>query len=313
MNGLFLVESPFQLLCAYEAMSAYALQHSTIVVRFSRKKKNDDQLKKLIDLLFEQDQLPSIITIAAENRRFMDYMKLFFLCMYVALRMVMFQYVFIGNAESGVLKLATLPVSKRKIVLLDDGIKSFLIQERSSAETNYNMFTMLYGVVPFQCQEICVNDFSVLKNKILNSSTIVDDQILFIGTDISEYGMMSEGEYVAAVKAVVDACKASKVVYVPHRLECECKLLKLKQVPGMELKRTDYPVELYSFYNQEVPKTIYSFYSGALISLHCIYGETITVRGLIFDYSQSEYQSDIDRIYTLMGQYVTVEEVPIAT
>ncbi len=312
MNGLFLVESPFQLLCAYEAMSAYALQQFTVVVRLSRKKKSDDQLKKLIDILFDENQFPKIITIGAEDRRFIDYMELIFLCMYVALRMVMFQYIFIGNAESGVLKLATLPVSKRKIVLLDDGIKSFLIQERSSAEKNYNMFTMLYGMVPFDHQKVCINDFSVLKKKVLNSCTVIDDQVLFIGTDISEYGMVSQREYVASVKTVVDACKASKVVYIPHRLECDSKLQKLKKISGLVLKSTDYPVELYSFYNQEIPKTIYSFYSGALISLHCIYGEIITIHGLIFDYSQSEYQSDIDRIYTLMGKYVTVEEVPIA-
>ena len=302
MKSLLFIESPIQLINAYEAINKYSIKKYKIIVRFSKVIQNDEQIQYVIDKLKIQNI--KYITIGINNRNIKDYLQLFY---YKYLYKVPqdIDKIFIGNYDSGFLNLIIKKVTKDKIVLLDDGAKTIDIQAKFTDLNNYNLFTM-YDFKAYKNQEIIKNDFINLQTN-LQQLKINQEQILFLGLKLSEIGIVTQEYYVELINKIALFYQGKQIIYISHRGETKTKLDKLKNIKNLEVIQLDYPVELYGLYNEEIPYKVSSFYSTALLTMKNIYG--IEAESFMFDYNNSKYKDSIDNVYDYYKENIYIRDL----
>jgi len=302
MKSLVFIESPLQLLNAYEAIEKFSIKKYEIVVRLSNIPQNDEHIQYVIDKLNIQNI--NYITIGIENRNFIDYLQLFYY-KYIYEISKDIDKIFIGNYNSGFLNLIIQKTEKEKIILLDDGAKTIDIQKKFTDLDNYNLFTM-YDFKANKNQEIVKNNFLRLQNN-LQKLKINQEQILFLGLKLSEIEIVTEKYYIEQIIKITSFYKDKKIVYISHRGEDKAKLEKLQNIQNLEVLQLDYPVELYGLYNEEIPYQVASFYSTALLTMKNIYG--IEAEGFMFNFKESEYKKLIQNVYDYYGKYFKVQDL----
>jgi len=299
MKSLLFIESPLQLLNAYEAVKKYSIIEYEIIVRLSKVVQNDEQIKYVIDKLNIQNI--KYITIGIKNRNFLDYLQLFYY-KYIYKVSNDIDKIFIGNYDSGFLNLIMKKTEKEKIILLDDGAKTIDIQKKFTDIKNYNLFTM-YDFQAYKNQEIVKNDFTRLQTN-LQQLKINQEQILFLGLKLSEIGIVTQEYYIEQIIRIASFYKDKKLVYISHRGETKIKLNKLKTIKNLEIIQLNYPVELYGLYNDDIPYKVASFYSTALLTMKNIYN--LKVESFMFDYQDSEYKEIIENVYDYYKDYLEI-------
>jgi hypothetical protein len=303
-KAIFFIEAPFQLISVYEAIFTFSLEKSyVLMVRMSGNEENDSQLRKVVSLLFNCKEKIHYIYIKNQNKTFKDYLKIVYYVLKLSITQIKYNYVFIGNIESGFLSLLVKFVNRDKIFLLDDGVKNLINQNNFSNADNYNMFTMLTTIKPLIGQSIKYNSFKNIKNitfpKTLSSK--LDKEItLFLGSKIVELDVISKSSYLEYLQYVLDDSKEDLMIYIPHRGE---KLDKLKDIKikysNFYIQHLDLPIELYQLDDLPI-KSILSFYSAALISLKLKYPDK-KIYYLPFKYKK--YGQSIDIVYSSFASY----------
>jgi len=301
MKSLLFVESPLQLLNAFEAIKKFELSEYILVIRLSNRRTNDRQILYLIEKLKLKNI--HIISINVDKRTLIDYSKLFF-CRFRYIFNVV-DKVFIGNFNSGFFRIIMKQFHRKDIILLDDGAKSIDIQKKFSNLFNYNLFT-IYDFVPLKNQKIYKNNYLALKIN-LNHLVINSNCILFLGLKLSEFGIISEKYYLEIIEKISRNYTDKEIIYVSHREEKKSKLEKIEKFSNLKIIQLDYPVELYGLYQNEIPYKICSLYSTALLTMKKIY--RVEVESFKFDYSESEYKNIIDNVYEYYSKYIEVKEL----
>lgn len=288
-QNYFLVESPLQIINAFEAINSFNLKNYKIFIRYSGNFKNDRQLDRLIKILAIDSNKIKKIKILAKNKNFTDWTKIIFLKIYF--RFIQIDKLFIGNLESGFFSTIYKNINRTQVIGLDDGSKTISLQSKFTKDNYYNLFTM-YRLTEIKYQKIYLNDYSGIKNMIKDKNKI--DKILFLGADLVEMCLISEEKYLLLITKISEHYNKN-IIYIPHRHEDERKLKKISKFRNFEIKNIDYPVELYGLYEKEIPNTVASFYSTALLSMQNIYG--IQSESFYFDFSNSEHKESIDSVY----------------
>jgi len=306
MKALFFIEAPFQLLSAYEAISVYGVTKYKIFIRLSGKKNNDLQIIKLSETLFKNKLNIKYFCIKADKKSFLDLLVLIYIKINYIFINYKYDYIFIGNYDSKVLKIIINSIKKDRLILLDDGIKNILFQNNFNNNNNFNMFTMLTSIKPYLTQNIKYNFFLKFKNILKTVNIEMSDMVLFIGVDISESGIISEKQYLYFVEML--SRKYKNIIYIPHRAEFELKVNLINTFSNILVENINYPIELYPYYKQSIPTHILSFYSGALVSMNCLYPE-IDITSYKFDYKNSSNTINLESVYNLLENYVKVVEI----
>jgi hypothetical protein len=289
LKDILFVESPLQLLNALEAIKNFDLKNYILYVRYSKQKTNDEQLDKLIKIFDVQPTILKKINLSSKHRTFSDYIKIFFYFFYS--KFFKINRLFIGNIDSKFLSLIYKNVSKNKIIALDDGAKTIALQKKFNETDFYNLFTM-YNLKKLNNQIIYKNNYNNVKSLLKNKDKT--ENILFLGTKLNEVGIISENEYILLINKIAKYYNKN-IIYIPHRGEDEKKLNKISKFQNFKIKNIDYPVELYGLYEKEIPNTVASFYSTALLSMQNIYG--IQSESFYFDFSNSEHKESIESVY----------------
>jgi len=307
-KSLFLIEAPFQLLSAYEAIYDYDINQYTIIIRLSNIENNDLQLKKLVNILFKNDEQVKYISLSAKNKSFLEYLKSLYYIICFSIYQIKYSKIFFGNLESGFLSKIIKLTKHNKIILLDDGIKSIIFQNKFSENMFYNLYTMVDDLKYIPNQEIVVNRFNRL-HKLLKSVHYTDD-IMFIGSKLSEVNIIEESYYIALIKEISKQYEGEIIKYVQHRGENKEKLLKIAQINNIEVIKLEYPLEFYPLYSSLLPKTIVSFYSAALISMRKLYPES-TMIAYKFDFTTYEQKENIEKAYEYLTKHMKVVELNV--
>jgi hypothetical protein len=294
-KSLLFVESPLQLLNAYEAINKFNLINYKIVIRLSSEELNDKQMKNIVNYL-KIDNI-SYILIKTKNRTIFDYAKLIFNRIQYLFTKV--DKVFIGNYHSGFLNLIMKQFNKKKIILLDDGSKTIAIQNDFTENNFYNIFSM-YDIKAILNQKIYKNEYSCI-TKICKNKETRNQDILFLGMKLSEYGIISEEYYMELITKISNYYNDKNIIYIPHRGESQKKLSLIEEYKNISIKYLEYPVELYGLYEDTIPYKVASFYSTALLTMKNIY--KMEAESFIFDYTESEYQNAIDLVYEYNSKY----------
>jgi hypothetical protein len=301
MRNLFFIESPLQLLNAYEVIFEFNLKNYKIIIRLSKMKENDKQIKYLVKYLDIKNV--KFITIKAEKKSLNDYIKLFVYQYKFIMKKI--DKVFIGNFDSGFFKLILKQFPKEKIILLDDGSKTLAIQKQFSESNFYNLFTM-YDITSVKNQIIYKNKYKKLNEK-LKSLNIVHNEVLFLGMKLSEIGVISEKEYIRLLQKISTEYKDKNIIYIPHRGESVIKLQKISEIENITIKSYDYPVELLGLFEDSLPYKVASFYSTAVLTMKYIYN--IEAECFLFDYNDSQYRTLIDEVYDYYKKVIDVKEI----
>ncbi|WP_457564273.1 polysialyltransferase family glycosyltransferase [Caminibacter sp.] len=296
-KNLIFVESPLQLINAFEAVENFDLKDYIIYIRLSGKYKNDLQLKKLAGFL-KLDNV-KYFNINSSNK-IAGIMQFLLFNMKNSIKYA--DKLFIGNFESKILKMIMKKIDYKELILLDDGAKTIFLHS-SFKEKPYDLFTM-YDLKPYKGQKIYKNTLQKIKN-LLTSLEIDDDTIMFIGSKLSEENIMEEKKYIEVLQKLSE--KYKNIIYVPHREESESKLKKIAEIKNIEIKPLDYPVEFYGFYEKTIPYKAVSFYSTALITLKKLY--EIEVESLLFDYTSSKHKNAIEKVYEYYKKHIKVTDI----
>lgn len=304
MKNLFFVESPLQLLNAYEADNHFNGEESLYLIRLSNNKLNDEQIIKLINS-FAIKEKSFVISINSKHKKLKDLLKIFILKFYIFVIQIKFEKVFIGNIESGLLSLLTKNIDRKKKILLDDGAKSLVIQKKFTDDYNLNFFSF-YDLKPFKNQIIYKNDFKKLKETISFDNS--ENEILLLGSKLSEVSIIEESYHVELIKKISNYFENEMLIYIPHREENISKLEKIaKEIKNIKIKHINYPVEFYGINENIKIKMVVSFYSTALYTISKIYNcETIAFK---FNYEKSEHKKNIDEVYDFYKKYMKVIEL----
>ena len=300
-KSLLFVESPLQLLNAYEAICYFKLHDYRVIVRLSGQEQNDKQIKNLIKILNINNV--NYITIRVKNRKLIDYYHLFINSFKYYFKNV--DKVFIGNYDSGFFKLLLKQFKKSKIILLDDGTKTLTIQKQFSENNFYNMFTM-YDIKPVGKQTIYKNNYDHIFNMLQKHEIKKREYILFLGMKLSELNIIDEKDYIYFLNKIANFYSNKSIIYIPHRGESINKLKIIeKYISNISIKYLNYPVELYGLYEQEIPASVVSFYSTALLTMKNIY--KVEVNSFKFNYNDSIYKDTIDEVYKYYENYMLVK------
>jgi hypothetical protein len=302
-KSIFFIEAPFQVLSAYEAIFEFSLRENyLLIVRLSGHKQNDLQLRKVVNYLFIDNRHIQFIFIRSKRRTMIDYLKIFYNIVKICTLQFRYKYIFIGNMESGFLSKMMLCLKNNKIFLLDDGIKLFTLQKKFTKKYYFNLFTMLLNLKPIPNQVIVYNTFVKIQEQI--STIKIKSGVLFLGSKLSEVGIMSEESYINYIIKISKYYNNREIIYVSHRGEDDNKLLQLSKILNLNILKLDYPIELYPIFTNEITQDIASFYSAALVSISILYPNTIVKSFLIKE--PLIYKSEIKALYEYLEQNLEV-------
>lgn len=310
---IVLVESPLQLLNAFEAVNFFNQKNVYYLVRLSGERQNDEQLIYLIRRLDICKVL--IVTVPVKKISFLTLLKVAFLKILFILFRPLCKKLIIGNYDSRFIMalIGNGLYNKRKLLLVDDGAKTLVQQAAFNDDDNIDFFSM-YELNAYKHQQVYRNRYLVLQEMFLHRKIqTCNETVLFLGSKLSEVGLISDSQYIAYLKQIHAHYKSEglHVMYVPHRGENQFKLATIKLQFDFQITELSYPIELLGLYQDKLPKKVASFYSTALYSLNALYN--IEVDCFEFDYSSCSNHSAIQAVYDLYRNHYHMIDLCHAT
>lgn len=221
-----------------------------------------------------------------------------------------------------------------KVYCLDEGPKSLWTSKlRRKARLEFNhqtlfqglkrlIMTVLFGyrVKPitkatfFSCydlqleenEKIIRHSFEYLREKALR---LPHDQnsIYFIGSSLSEVGVVTEDFYLKSLKGIASLFAPKKVIYIAHRGDSPDKLVRIKKDLGIEVKLYSIPFELQLAMFGPIPACIASFYSTVLINCVEMFQSTLQVTSFRIPDRElsSKHRAQIKSVYEYFLDHVS--------
>ena len=108
------------------------------------------------------------------------------------------------------------------------------------------------------------------------------DKVLFIGSDLSEIGVMNENLYLKLLQSYSKSYGSENLIYVRKYSESNLKLEKIRSI--CKVDEPEVPFELYLINGDDLPKSIASIYSSALYNSFLLCPKSIK-----FEYTKLPY------------------------
>lgn len=253
------MESPFQLIQAIELKKE--VKDIKFLIRLNGSDRNNQQIRQVVKTF----NLPKVIYVPVK------YKVLLLIFLFPFLFMSLFsKKVYIGDENSIVFKLVKYFISKRKLVLLDDGVATL----NSKLNGLYSRYTIFSGVDGDKNQ---LSECRRVINGKINSNNINVNVI--VGSKLVEEGICDQNSYFDLLDDMVMSIASSsyKTIYIPHRGECYKNLAAISSRYRFEIINNELPIELIGYELSVVPVGIFSVMSTALFSMSLIYSNA-TIR-----------------------------------
>jgi hypothetical protein len=320
--NIFVVESPLQLLNAIEARQHFGVKESDAVLIILEGA--SPQNAKDVMAMSAICRWAAIHNIAGNTRAQ-------FLQRLVSLNSLANQYrdaqrVFIGDIRSQFMRHIANRLAPATLFQVDDGAGVLSIRKsldstprfsltdrikmmgfgfQLALPRNINFFTA-YDMTPFGTGEVVRNSYSFLRANMITARQ--DERHFFLGTSLVEINIVSEKDYLDALKRIREATHYEDIVYIPHRRECMGKLALVGEL-GFDVVKVSGCIEVYFAKQGITPKSISSFYSSALINLELIFGDLIPLRAyrLCADKINAGYIDRIEDVYSYFSTNTGIE------
>lgn len=259
--NLYIVESPLQLLCAYEAIQQFKKDHYLFLIRFTGRGQNDLHLlncANFLNLDFES------FTLRPDHFK-VDCIKN--IPLWLRLFTKSFDHVFLGSFYSNALKLIKKLLNYNTLFYLDDGAATLRAQTEIKLKKigKVNWFTF-FKLELVENQIVQEHNFEKVREyKRFDSNKYS----YFIGQPIEAIIGFSVEDYMLCVQSVAEKCTDSEpLLYIAHRVENDDFLQQIAAIPRVQVLRLDKPIEMHFIVDAKyAPKEIYSCYSTALVTL----------------------------------------------
>lgn len=322
--NIFIVDSPFQLMCATEASNYFKSENNYLIIRETGEIRNQEQIDKILQY-FPWD---NIITVKYD--KYTQFFK--FLILVVKFKFYRVDKLFIGEFRSDIMWIFINNLQLDSVFLLDDGSHTIDVQNNSfmnldKINNNINklkknivklfllknidrkvldLFTIYDFEKKYYGQRIIKNEFSFLQTRMLHQKRVEKDNIVyFIGSNMVENGMLDKEYFFSIMKKIKNyyTTKNLKLMYIPHRREDHIKLKNL----DIELEYFNLPIELEFLVTGKKPVHIASFASTALYTLKALYDiKNIDSFLINYDYLKKEYHEKFISIYEYHKNYMNI-------
>ncbi|PLX74824.1 MAG: hypothetical protein C0615_08565 [Desulfuromonas sp.] len=340
-KAIFYIKSPLQYLNAIEARNHYGYAEEESLLILHADNKNLDQLTQLI----KRDRWGGIINLNGSGikpdvqskvdlsvRHSLFHNNVFSITKlsYLARKFSPVDKVFIGDAGNPLMQHLANVVVVNEVVLLDDGIASYLyaewrkkgwhgeeprLKKKLSRIIKRLFFSLRDGLPPeltfySACNievtdrdKLVQNKFDVLRKAF--KDTVESNSIFFLGSSLVESGFCTEGDYIHQLSLVNAYYAGAPVVYVAHRREPVERIEKIKHALGWETVLFKYPIECQLVVEGPRPRQLAAFVSSALENCHAIFGKSLPIVSFRFNPNSFSLASPNrgKRIWELYGKY----------
>lgn len=260
--NLLIVESPLQLLCAFEAIKKNNQTPYTLLIRLTGRGQNDEHLLNCVKFL----KIPyRTFTLSTQFPK-IDFARNLFL--WISLRRTKYETVYFGSFYSSALKLIKKNLNFKHAFYLDDGAATIRAQDdiKKNPMLTVNWFTFFH-LEPIKNQIIENHEFSHLKQNLYKKTDL--QHTYFIGQPPEHMIGMNEEQYLKKINLIAQQYNSENpLIYIPHRVEPKTLLDKITSNDCIKILQLNIPIEMY-FLQEGIPQPerIYSFYSTALMTL----------------------------------------------
>lgn len=304
-QALFIISSPFQAICAFEAISKFQIEFYDFVVLLTPNDNRREQIYFFLDsnhikynvLFFDRISIRRFGKIYCLIRKKInkkynllfcgDYFDLTHLFLSIILSKFYSKIVFIDDGASSINALSGQYMYgywygfKRVILNMFLNIKMI----------SHNTYFTIYDKIETTKFDIISNELSQFRNNLVASDSVV---ACVVGTNIEEYCVfynLSESQYLSFFKELLIDLKNKyeKVIYSPHGRCKNISTLGICHEFNIEVRYSRVSVEVDYLYDRIYPKLIVAFDSTALYTLKTIFGDSdfvnyqLLVRGVGFN------------------------------
>ena len=307
--AVFLIATPLQALNAIEARSHFKLagEECQLVWFHSASEANDRQTE---DMLGRADWA-RIHTISHRGENFCSWKRRFDEVNAVARSMERAGRLFMGDYAFDLMRHFAHAVAGRKVVVLDDGNSTLLIdRSRRDPAVPYHFmphsfgervkhlikthacgmnrslfdeltFFTVYDLDGDQQTTIVPNTYQHLRGRLRLASR--GDETFLLGDALPDKNLMSEDAYFSYLERALKHLEQSSVVYMAHRFEKEAKLRKIESLFGIAVRKSTMPIECRLCLAASVPKLIAGFVTSALDNCRILCGDQIGIKSFYID------------------------------
>lgn len=260
MKVLAIVESPLQLLCAYEMLCMFPGKYR-LILKCNGVEKNDSQMEfAAIELGLHYKKV-----LTRQNHLHIDSLRTAIRCAPLLLRS--YEYLFLGDYFSRIFRaLACLP-RVRHVYFLDDGVATYLAQKRMRASGRMFSIATFLDVQPLPGQKVLRHSFSSIRKRF-----VLDKPrgCIFLGQPLTEKGFLSPDSYVNLVRMAVDSGDGM-LTYFPHRSESQDSISCIAEIAGVSVITPETCIELYLLLTRWCPEKVFAGLSSAIFSLSFVF------------------------------------------
>ena len=312
-NVLFFVNTPFQALCAIEAIRRFDIEKYRLYVAYFA---NENRLKQIDDvlglfnihysslLLKKTSSLTFLIRSLFRRKYEMAFVGDFYTIILACFSIVSLKptgqlfYMDDGNSTIDIFKDVLSPMKTGgKFQKLREFVKWMGKKKGIKVEKN---FFSIFPDIPNMKYQVIENDFSHIKS--LYDTMNTQSLSLFVGTvteGFCEENNLSIEQYHNVLKELlVKAQKdAGKIVYIPHGRDRDSFVMNLCNNYGIEYRKLEVCIELYILQNGICPEFVYGFSSSALYSLKRMFPDAKVCNVRIISSNPSREYDDIATYY----------------
>jgi hypothetical protein len=314
-QGLFLIQSPLQVIETYEAINFFRITNPSLIIRENDNRNNNFQIQLLLKLFNLEDFVIKRFFLPSFNGRKLSYFinlvkfSVFFL---KKRKQISLDYIFLPEYSSGFTQFLYNFFLKgnTNIFLLDDGVATiYTYYKQFSSDFFLNLFTLFDFLVPYEYQIIIKHQFEYLKRFIFSERKYLkfkEDTIVIIGQPLYEKNIISFKENLYLIESIKNIFKNKELIYIPHRSESKEKITRIAYIKDLKIKRIFYPIELFGYFEGYIPSYFVSFISTALFTLKQIYKSKNIAIKLKNDILPQNKRKNIELIYEILQRYYKI-------
>lgn len=321
MTNIFLINSPFQLLCAIEVISAFNCQNNVLVVFNKGKGETFNQISIVLEKY--RSRFNHVEIIDRELESVSGWLDGFKKMEKLVNHYPVVKRVFAGDYRSGLVRHFTNSVKSKEVILIDDGFAIINTNKKLNEGSVYNFkdyikYIFAKGGYDFKSKKEIIY-FSIF-DKYLDAqkvytnyfNSLIDEQewidensIYWLGSAIVEDKIVKEEYYFEKIGECLNTIRDDReVIYFPHRRENKDKLQGIVDRFGLKIKNPNLPIELYVLESKIRPEIVISFFSTALYSLNRILASTDVYYISIDEKELLRRNKEIDEIYRILDKEV---------
>lgn len=260
MKDIYIVETPLQLICAYEIINKSKKEY-ILLLRCSGVGRNDAQMEfgaKLLRLKYRK-------IFIRPNSVYIDTIKE--LINFSDIIFSRFDRIYIGSYFSRFIMSIAKVIRSNKRFLLDDGVATLLAQKKMAEKGVVYDLATFFNIKLLPGQNKITHSFEKIRDNFNLDHTA---KSIFIGQILVERNFLTLDEYVALVENAKSRVSGD-FIYIPHRAESKKTTAEISKIKGINVEYSETCIELHLLTKGIYPENIFSSVSSAIFSLSAIF------------------------------------------